>query len=522
MNRWVVRGLMVLIVAAFLIRNLPWHLDDFDQAKQAFVSFEMVEDGHWWFQHTPSGRIATKPPLAGWISAAVYGVTRSWEAAWRLPPFVAALALMWLLWRAAEKLCHPERSEAERNEVEGSRGVSEQRQFPETPQDLPRLSPAAVAQTRLSTAPGSARDDSIFLAPIIAVSAFGLNLFTPRLATLVRTDMLLTLFIFTAGFLIYEKLRTQTAWSARDRWTLFAVILASMLTKGPIAYAFLLPGLLVFLWLTRARHETNGAWSGWWPWILPLLFFGAWIGIGVWQSNDFYQQVVEKEFLGRFTTGEEAVHKNQPLYFYVTHLLHKFAPWSWLLAALPFQKAVREKVKQRPELLWLTCWALGGLVVMSLVPSKRPDRIFPVIPPFCLLLPAMLSCVGERRARLAAGAVALAVVASVGYSIFNVVRGYRTDQGTLVRFGEEVRAAARQHGWRYGITGTKDEGMMLYLRRTQFVEDAEKKWKRGEIDALVLPERELKRNGKDFEPYTLENESRKAPEKSSRYFFIGR
>src|SRR4029077_18578951 len=44
-----------------------------------------------------------------------------------------------------------------------------------------------------------------------------------------------------------------------------------------------------------------------------------------------------------------------------------------------------------PETFWLLCWSIGGLVVMSLIPSKRVDRIFPVIPPLCLLLAAQLA-----------------------------------------------------------------------------------------------------------------------------------
>ena len=36
-----------LIGLLFLTTNLPWHLDDYDQAKQAFTSLEMVHEGHW-------------------------------------------------------------------------------------------------------------------------------------------------------------------------------------------------------------------------------------------------------------------------------------------------------------------------------------------------------------------------------------------------------------------------------------------------------------------------------------------
>src|SRR5258708_14006164 len=67
--RWIYPATVGLILAFFLCRNLPWNLDDYDQAKQAYVSFEMVHEGHWWYQHTPVGKAATKPPLAGWISA---------------------------------------------------------------------------------------------------------------------------------------------------------------------------------------------------------------------------------------------------------------------------------------------------------------------------------------------------------------------------------------------------------------------------------------------------------------------
>src|SRR5215469_18517967 len=90
-----------LIAVLFGIANLPWQLDDYDQAKQAFTSFEMVKDGHWLYQHTPHERVATKPPLVGWISAALFEVTRSWEIALRLPSLIAALALALALFRAA-------------------------------------------------------------------------------------------------------------------------------------------------------------------------------------------------------------------------------------------------------------------------------------------------------------------------------------------------------------------------------------------------------------------------------------
>src|SRR4029077_12400329 len=83
----------------FLTTNLPWQLDDYDQAKQAFTSFEMIKEGHWFFQRTPHERVATDSPLVGWASAGTFAITRSWNIAWRLPSLLAALAISVMLFR---------------------------------------------------------------------------------------------------------------------------------------------------------------------------------------------------------------------------------------------------------------------------------------------------------------------------------------------------------------------------------------------------------------------------------------
>ncbi len=99
---WIVLSLTIFL---FAIGNLPWRLDDYDQAKQAFTSFEIVKEGHWLYQRTPNEHAATKPPLVAWISAALFAGTRSWALAWRLPSFISALALLaFLYFRRAQRL----------------------------------------------------------------------------------------------------------------------------------------------------------------------------------------------------------------------------------------------------------------------------------------------------------------------------------------------------------------------------------------------------------------------------------
>ena len=473
------RLLIGFIVVLFLTRNLPWHLDDYDQAKQAFTSFEMVEQGHWWFQHTPTGRVATKPPLAGWISAGIYYLTgrQSWDLAWRIPSLVSALILLAVLWYSGRIL------------LGGS-----------------------------------------WLGGVLAAGAFGLNTFTPRLATLVRTDMMLTLLIFLPGWMIWRKVRDQTPWTAQERWILFLALLGSMMTKGPIAYAFLLPGLVVFSILTRRFGMQNFAWSGAVSWFAPLAFFGAWAYIGTQISPEFYEQVVLKEFLGRFTVGEKAVHNNQIIVFYFGHLLTKFAPWSLLILAFASVQPVRRAFRADPELLWLACWSLGGLILMSLVPSKRFDRILPVVPPLCLLLVAMARHLPDLRLgqlslhKLALYATVAAASISGGYVGWSVWNDFKSDQSALVRFGRQVAAATAGRREKLAVVSGKDEGMLLYTGKTSFTrhEDTLERWKQHTLDAVVLPEKIFEKHGPDFAPFELLAKAPKVPGKGSGYLLLQR
>src|SRR5256884_7515738 len=226
----------MLTVCLFAVANLPWTLDDYDQAKQAFVSFQMIGQQRWLYQTTPhegmgaggrhsSHHISGKPPAVAWLSAALYRITRSWDFAWRFPSFVAAIALAVLVFRSAR-----------------------------TFGDLPAL---------------------------CALAAFSLNLLSVRLATLVRTDMPLALVTFAIGLLMFEKIRTRTSWTTHDRVVLFVVLTAAMFVKGPIVCAFVLPPLVLYQLLRNWRPDFPNAWSGWVPWIASFALFCLWVIFGI-------------------------------------------------------------------------------------------------------------------------------------------------------------------------------------------------------------------------------------------------
>jgi 4-amino-4-deoxy-L-arabinose transferase-like glycosyltransferase len=483
-------------LALFLFSNFPWTLDEYDQEKQAFTSFEMVKEGHWLYQHTPTGLVATKPPLIGWISAGLFYLTRSWAIAWRLPSVVAAVALSILLFRAAEN------------------------------------------------AYGKA-------SALVALAALSLNLLSPRLASLVRTDMPLTLVVFALGFQIWNKIRKRSAWTQRDRVLFFLLLTAAMLIKGPIIYAFLLPGIVIFQLRMRKSGTFATAWPAWWPWIGSLVIFLIWVAGGILSVPEFYNQVVLREFAARFT---QTIHRPQPSYFYVLHLLHKFAPWSVLMIALAvmgFRSAkirVRDVFKQiSPETFWLICWCAGGILLMSIVPSKRVDRIFPVIPPLCLLLAAQFADGRERfldRSRQwAALALVLALLVTTEYAVARSIKDYR--HRGLAMFGKEVRRQAAAEGLHYEVVGRqappatensirrkwgkttsgpryKDGVLLLYLERTHFVsqEDAITRWNSGAIDSVVAPKSDWPRLSQELHNVAATPRFEAATHRNIKYIFV--
>ena len=484
-----------LLVLCFALRNLPWRLDDLDQAKQANVSLEMIESGHWWFQHTPGGRaVATKPPLVGWMSAGVYVLPFSnWDLAWRLPSLVAALALAYLMWRAGEALW-----------------------------------------------PGRGG--------IVALAAYGFNLLAPRLATLVRTDMPLTFFIAAVGLITWHHARDgdRRPWTSVSRRAVFWLLLAGMMTKGPVVYAFLLPGMVVHSWVSRRRGGNwTSLWGGWWHWTLPLVPFLLWTLWGMGSVPGFYAEVIGKEFFGRFTVGEHAVHHNQPVWFYFFQLLKQWLPWDVLLLAVTIRaRWLWSALCREPGTLWLVCWAAGGFVLMSLVPSKRTDRIFPVVPPLALVtvallarasrpeplptvfvppaptsfgfapppspppsLPVAVPTVPRWPWAWADRTTLMAVLLGLGSVVYYIAHTYLSHEHARASFAAHVRSV--EAGKQVGLVTARasqetDETMLVYLRQPAFLSPAEaiQRWSTGKLDAVVVSENARAEFGNLLEPFT--------------------
>jgi len=92
-----------------------------------------------------------------------------------------------------------------------------------------------------------------------------------------------------------------------------------------------------------------------WPWLGSLAVFLVWVTGGILFKPGFYDQVVMREFLGRFS---RTVHQPQPVYFYLPHLLlYRFMPWSALMILLAIvcrtRGRVREALRSMPaDIFW--------------------------------------------------------------------------------------------------------------------------------------------------------------------------
>jgi hypothetical protein len=131
---------------------------------------------------------------------------------------------------------------------------------------------------------------------------------------------------------------------------------------------------------------------------------------------------------------------------------------------------------------------------MSVIPSKRVDRIFPIVPPLCLLLGAQVAAaerIEQWRAKMRPWLAATLIFAGVftgSYVAWKIGQARQGRSDALVQFARKVRQEAEAHRWRYEVVGGREEGILLYLQRPHFLsaDNALQQWSAGQLDALVV------------------------------------
>ena len=93
-----------------------------------------------------------------------------------------------------------------------------------------------------------------------------------------------------------------------------------------------------------------------------------------------------------------------------------------------------------------------------------------------------------------------------------------------MRFGADVQQITAAHPERLAVVGAKDEGLLLYTGRTRFVsmDDAIESWHRGEIEWLLVREKDLRKHRNELATAKRLLEVPALKDKQSPYYLLQR
>ena len=340
LTRRIAQGAVAFAVALVLLStgiNAPFAKDQEPQSAQWVV--DIVHHGHWLLPYDYYGDVERKPPLFYWLAA--LGVEASGghvtEALARMPSLIAgaAIAAEVMLWTAA-----------------------------------------------------TIDEPTGWLATLFLLGMYG---FASR-ATLALTDMLMTLMVLTAYYLLAPMLTGKA-----ETWRVIAcgVILGlGVLTKGPIAIVLVAGAACIYLLLTRSNPLRLLTLP--WPWTVVAVTLGiaaSWYvpAFIAGRGSDLGGVFVDENF-GHFLpaamggTGEAS----RPFYYIALRLLGGTLPLCLLLPALMIALAQLEWPPRR-AVLFQAAMVLTVLLIFSLASSKRDDYILPAIPPLAIMAATLFS-----------------------------------------------------------------------------------------------------------------------------------
>lgn len=373
---WLAAGALVLIGSGVGWRH-PWPADEPGFVE---VAREMAHHGHWLFPSMGGELYGDKPPLYFWVLAVLLRATGSVRWTFLLPSLGSAIAILWLVYDLARRLCG--RREALACAV------------------LLLCTVQFILQTR------SAQIDAT-LCLLTTLSLYGL----------------------------LRHLLLGPAWG----WYFASGLAAGLgvITKG-VGFLPLL-ALLPYALLRARGFEPLPRIRGGWRWSWAGI--GLAIGIAVWVAPmlatvaatgrpeliAYRHAILVRETAVRFF---DAWQHRKPWYYFIAEVI----PPLWLpLTALAPWLVPRWKHawSARDARVWLPlAWALLVLVFFSLSTGKRGLYIFPALPAVALACAPVLDEILSRRGvmRLGVGLAAVLVLATGGFSV-----AYALGVGVVVR-----------------------------------------------------------------------------------------
>lgn len=206
------------------------------------------------------------------------------------------------------------------------------------------------------------------------------------LAHMILTDSLLLLFVSLAMGLLYLGLIGQGL-----KYTLLAYGAAGLavLTKGPVG--LVLPGLLVIVYLfsqkswasLRQLHLLRG-------FLAFVLVAGPWYGyMSFVHGSAFVETFLGLHNVVRATVSEHP--QDNVFYYYLVLFPLSILPWTFVFICRFANWLKKIKRAERTE-TYLFIWLTGYIIFFSLMATKYPTYVFPVLWPAAILTALELDC----------------------------------------------------------------------------------------------------------------------------------
>lgn len=320
-----------------------------DQPLQIAYVRDVVAHGNWIMQHLADGTPAAKPPLYNWLAALSVEMLGESDFSLKLPSIIAGLLTVAMTWTIAR-------------DCVGERGA--------------------------------------FIASLLLIAS---PLFSKHVY-FARTDMLLTMLI-VAQMMAAARTKPLVFWSAAA---------LALLTKGPVG--MLIPILACSFWWWR-EGDFRERWKAMrWPIGLPLSIaaFGLWFSAAIQTGGrPVFDQLVIAETLDRFRAHSSKSKENRHILYYIPHFFARMAPVSFFAAYEVWRRlsAGARKLRACATFDLVVWWLLTGFVFLSLIPSKRADRLFPLLPAACILAASLIN--RWRNPRLAAVVLTALMLAGI-------------------------------------------------------------------------------------------------------------
>lgn len=381
----------LVIAASVRVVSLGLYpLSDTTESRYAEIARKMVESNDWvtlWYDHGVP--FWAKPPLSTWVTAASIKVFGSNEFAVRLPHFLGALLVIWLVW----------------GWVRGR----------------------------------SSREAVLAVALLFGASVFFIS------AGAVMTDMALLVGLTLAMRGFWAGVCNADEGLGAGRWMLFVGLGIGMLAKGPIA--IVLAAMPIIAWVAIARRALS-TWHRL-PWlrgsVLAFSIAVPWYLLAEQRTPGFLSYFLVGEHWDRFTVSGWAGDRYGTAHARPRGSIWLFAflaslPWAVLLPLLAVGRLKRSADhsadgEERARTTYLVLWAVTPCVFFTASGNVLPTYVLPAMPALAMLAASWLAV--DARARrvdnmLAGGLLLMSVTLGVTVGVQQYLGGWKTTR-ELVR-----------------------------------------------------------------------------------------